>query len=605
MPDENEVYLAVPYLNEDGLELYTRLILRKLVSLVISSNTNIHDYEQEYSATPEVKVVTIGNDIEKDEIYNLPLSYGVGSHQLRITVSGYMMYPGVDYEEVGEEGQTSNQIKFLTSIEAGSILGAIVYPKQFSFGRNINVSNLVAPSLAISDDPSSLLSLDENDKAIVEASKVQAIVDSNDERCLHIEGEETVVGQKTFISPLKIDLSAADLSDGETQTALEVSFKANGMDYDLKPIHVVAGSQTDEPYSGALMFGSNTGCTWIGSGESLLALPTLFSADGIDFANDESVIITSDSKISFYSGCINEGINYIKAAEFLPDGSTRIYGPAYAPTPPLGDHSTRIATTEFVKIASISVDEEQEITGQKTFTTSPIVPTPDVEEFGNLAASTQFVKDAAVLLYEDQDVSGEKRFLSDVTVYNSAPVLELSSTTASKGVSPENRIESGIEISDRIGHPLGSIVHRYETTGESTVILKAAVASAPDANTFASMGISVDTEGHAKTFAPNPPVGDSSTRIATTKFVYDTLASFKEALVNALREKLVSGIIEEEDDDGLPDPFDFAWEPSNSVDAPSELDTYPDPEPDPEPEPEPDPEPDPEPSPDTEPIDEP
>ena len=126
--------------------MYTRLILRKLVSLVISSNTNIHDYEQEYSATPEVKVVTIGNDIERDEIYNLPLSYGVGSHQLRITVSGYMMYPGEDYEEVGEEGQTSNQIKFLTSIEAGSILGAIVYPKQFSFGRNINVSNLVAQS---------------------------------------------------------------------------------------------------------------------------------------------------------------------------------------------------------------------------------------------------------------------------------------------------------------------------------------------------------------------------------------------------------------------------------------------------------------------------
>jgi hypothetical protein len=564
MPDENEVYLAVPYLNEDGLELYTRLILRKLVSLVITSNANVHDYEQEYNANPEVKVVTIPEDIEPDTVYNIPLSYGVGSHQLRVTVSGYMMYPGVDYEEVGEEGEISNQVKFLTSIQRGSILGVIVYPRQFSFGRNINVSSLVAPELAISNDPTSLLTLDEDGKAIVKSSTVTELIQSNDVSCLHKEGEEDVVGQKTFKTPLKVDLTGIELQDGQTQPVVNLSFNANGMEYNLKPINVIAGSQTDEAYSGALIVGSNTGCTWIGSGESLLNLPSSFSRDGIDFANDESVIVSSDTKISFYVGCANEGSNYMKAAEFLSDGSTRIIGPAFAPTPLPSDNSTRIATTEYVKNVALSIDGDQEIDGQKTFIVSPMAPTPDVEVSGDIVATAQFVKNACVLLYEDQDIPSQKKFLSAVQISNASPTLELDGERSIKGTPPTNRIESAVQIRDRLGNLLGSLGHRYEPSGESAIVLKAVNATSPEANSLTSMGIAVDHQGNARTFAPTPAAGDSSSKIATTKFVYDTLLAFKNALVSALQERLVSGEIEGEGDES-PDMFDFVWGPTNEV----------------------------------------
>lgn len=564
MPDENEVYLAVPYLNEDGLELYTKLILRRLVNLVISSNTNVHDYEQEYNANPEVKVETIRNDIEPDTTYNLPLSYGVGSHQLRVTVSGYMMYPGVDYEEIGEEGEISNQIKFLTSIQAGSVLGVIVYPRQFSFGRNINVSSIVAPELAISSKSSSLLTLDEDGKAIVERSTIEEIAEANDALFLHKEGEEDVIGQKTFKTPLNVDLTGTELQNGQTQPVVNLSFNANGMEYNLKPINVIAGSQTDEAYSGALIVGSNTGCTWIGSGESLLNLPTSFSRDGIDFANDESVIVSSDTKISFYVGCANEGSSYLKAAEFLSDGTTRLIGPAFAPTPLPSDNSTRIATTEYVKNVALSIDGDQEIDGQKTFIVSPMVPTPDVEVSGDIVATAQFVKNACVLLYEDQDVPSQKNFLSNVKITNGSPVLELNNDRAIKGTPPAKRMESTVEVHDRLGNLLGSIGHRYEPSGESSIVLKAVNATTPEANSLTSMGIGVDNLGNARTFAPTPPAGDSSSKIATTKFVYDTLQAFKDAFVSALQEILVAGEIEGEGD-GNPKLFDFNWGPSSVI----------------------------------------
>lgn len=391
MPEENEVYLAVPYLNEDGLELYTRLILRKLAGLVISSTTNIHDYEQEYNANPEVKVVTIQNDIEPGTIYRLPLSYGVGSHQLRVTVSGYMMYPEVDYEEVGEEGEISNQVKFLTTIQARSILGVIVYPRQFSFGRNINVSSLVAPELAISDNPTSLISLDENGKAIVEASTVKNLIQENDVSYVHIEGNETVIGQKTFKTPLIVDLSETNIQGSQLQSIMKLDIQTNGMQYNLTPINIIAGSRSSDEYSGVLAIGSNAGSTWIGSGKSLLELPNSFARDELDFAENKSVVLSSDADISFYVGYSTENSNYFKVAEFLSDGTTQFNGPAFAPTPSLEDNSTRIATTEYVKNVAMSLDGDQEIGGQKSFINSPTAPTPNTGDSSEALATTEFV----------------------------------------------------------------------------------------------------------------------------------------------------------------------------------------------------------------------
>lgn len=557
MPEDNEVYLAVPYLNEDGLELYTKLILRKLAGLVISSNTNIHDYEQEYSANPQVEVVTLPNAISPDTIWNLPVSYGVGTGQLRVTVSGYIMYPGIDYEEVGNAGEISNQIKFLTSIDAGSILGVVVYPKQFSFGRNINISNLMAPELALSTSQTSLLSVDEDQRIVLEKSSIQDLIDASIEGVLHSEGAEEIVGQKTFFKPLNVDATALNLTRNQIQAIVNASFKANGMQYDLQPISVIAGTETDSPYNGALMIGSNTGCTWIGAGESFFALPTIFNGMGIDFAEEESIILTSDTKIAFYVGCGNDGANIRKAAEFGSDGSTTIYGPAYAPTPPLDDVSTRIATTEFVRQTSFQLNGEQVIDGQKTFLISPIVPTPDFNANDLSAATVEFVKTNAVLLTTDQHVDGKKTFRMNLKVSNSDPFLDIVEEQSVKGTKPSRMTESGVSFYDRIGNVLGTIKHRYETTGESSIILQAMDATSEESSERTSLGIAIDSEGHSKTFAPTPPVGDASSRIATTKHVDDTLNAFKAALIKMLQRVAVVGDFDDEEPTEL--DFDFTW----------------------------------------------
>ncbi len=495
MPEDNEVYLAVPYLNEDGLELYTKLILRKLAGLVISSNTNIHDYEQEYSANPQVEVVTLPNVISPDTVWNLPVSYGVGTGQLRVTVSGYIMYPGIDYEEVGNAGEISNQIKFLTSIDAGSILGVVVYPKQFSFGRNINISNLMAPELALSTSQTSLLSVDEDQRIVLETSTIQDLIDASIEGVLHSEGTEEVVGQKTFFKPLNVDATALNLTRNQIQAIVNASFKANGMQYDIQPISVIAGAETDSPYNGALMVGSNTGCTWIGAGESFFALPSTFNGMGIDFAEEESIILTSDTKIAFYVGCGNDGANIHKAAEFSSNGSTTIYGPAYAPTPPLDDSSTRIATTEFVKQTSFQLNGDQIIDGVKTFVVSPLAPTPEFNANDLSVATVEFVKTNAVLLTTNQRIDGVKTFNSNVKVSNSDPTLDIIEEQSIKGTRPSRRSESGMSFYDRVGNALGMVRHRYDPNGESSITIQAIDASSEESTTTASIGIAFDADG--------------------------------------------------------------------------------------------------------------
>ena len=559
MPEENEVYLAVPYLNEDGLELYTKLILKKLSSLVITSNTNIHDYEQEYSANPAVEVRTLEAGIEADSTYVLPLSYGVGSGQLRITVSGYIMYPGIDYEEIGNDGDISNQVKFLSNIEAGSILGIIVYPKQFSFGRNINVSNVVVPNLAISENPSSILNLDEDGKLILTQSTIEEIAERKMEGVLHSEGEETVGGQKIFKTSLKVDLSDTDMYANQILPVMDLSFQANGINYAMHPLNVIAGHESNEAYNGALMIGSTTGCTWIGSGDSFLSLPNAFDGAGIDFSADESVIVSSDTKISFYVGCANDGLSFIKAAEFASNGATTLYGPAFAPTPPLDDSSTRIATTEFVRQTTLDAVGDQSIDGIKTFLSSPVAPTPSDESNDGTAATTEFVKNVSVLLTNEQEIDGKKTFNINPVISGASPRLEVISEMVVKETLPSRRIESGIDIYDRTGAVLGRLIQRYDSNGESSMILE--VEGSSETST-SSIGIAIDANGNSRTFAPTPPAGNSSSRIATTKFVDDSLNSFRDAVISKMRD-----VLSAYERNGNAESIDyyFNWKETNSV----------------------------------------
>ena len=384
MPEENEVYLAVPYLNKTGLETYTRLLLRKMVGLVLTSTTNIASYEEEYSANPDVSVQTTETEIEPGGIWTLPIAYGVGTGQLRVTVSGYIMYPGIDYEEVGTAGEASYQIEFKTHIASGSVIGAIVYPRQFSFGRSINVNTVAAPELAISSSPDNLAVLDENGKLLVSRSEIESFCNASVEDCVHRQGDETISGQKTFTEAPKISFLENNLSNGQTAALLEASYLANGMQYSVTPISVLAGHATDEPYSGTVLVGSNTGCTWIGSGESFLNLPETLDSSGVDFANDESVIVSSDSKFTVYVGCANDGSSAIKALQIDADGTVNVPVALKVPTASLNDNSDTVATTAYVRQAAAEMIQSM---------------TAEITSIASTEGSSELQWDSEVILY--------------------------------------------------------------------------------------------------------------------------------------------------------------------------------------------------------------
>ena len=546
MPEENEVYLAVPYLNKVGLETYTRLLLRKMVGLVLTSSTNIASYEEEYSANPEVSVQTTDMDIEPGGLWTLPITYGVGTGQLRVTVSGYIMYPGIDYDEVGEQGEASYQIEFKTHIASGSVIGAIVYPKQFSFGRNINVNSIVAPEATISSSSDNLIQLDGDRRLIVSRSAIEAMNSSVSEECVHKQGDETVNGKKTFKQAPKISLIDTDLSNTETLPLLEAAFKANGIQYSVKPMSIVAGRETDEGYSGTVMIGSNTGCTWIGSGESFLNLPEAFNSSGIDFANDESVIISSDSKFSVYVGCSNDGSSFVKAMQINDNGEASFPVALKAKTMPETDQSDNVATTEFVKNVAVNAYNDSSVYGVLTFVNSPLVPTAPIGTDSDAAASTKFVNQNAVLLQGSQTIDGEKKFNEDIAVSNAAPEIQLESTRAKKGILPSNIIDSGVSVIDSNGSQLGAVRHKYSPTGESSVSLVAYETAQATSTASASIGIAIATDGKPRTFAPTPPLNDASTQIATTAFVADALDSLRNE-IKLMLENMITGMIDEEE----------------------------------------------------------
>jgi len=357
MPDD-EVYLALPYLNEEGLELYTKLILRKLASLVISSSSNINDYENEYSANPEVSARLIQQDIEPEDIITLSASYGVGSGNLHLTAAGCTLYGGIDYEEIGDAGDYSNQVKSKIHIDAGSVLGCVVFPKQFSFGRNINVASIVSPESSLSTSLDNMASLDSNGKIIVDKNAVQGAIDDAISACVHQSGNETVSGTKTFTSAVNIDSTAIEMHNTQVQNLLTASFNANGSEYSVSPISVVAGRTAGSAGNGTVAFGSGSGCTWIGSGESISSMPTALNLSGVDFSADESVIITSDDGVSVYVGCSDDGQSYTKAMEIDSLGNAKFHGELEAKTQSAGDSSTKAATTEFVANALSSLRSE-------------------------------------------------------------------------------------------------------------------------------------------------------------------------------------------------------------------------------------------------------
>ena len=124
----------------------------------------------------------------------------------------------------------------------------------------------------------------------------------------------------------------------------------------------------------------------------------------------------------------------------------------------------------------------------------------------------------------------------NINIAKTTPCYNLQTTNYVKGTPPKSTLYSGFLSRDSEGTTVNNSIAGVQgvvsgTTGNHTAQL---LAYKPVSGSSAESHISITypATGDPYTYAPNPPTGDSSTKIATTKFVMDAIAALKKELSN-------------------------------------------------------------------------
>lgn len=115
---------------------------------------------------------------------------------------------------------------------------------------------------------------------------------------------QTITGRKTFTAYPIIDLTATNLAASTQSVVLQAKYKSNNLTFTSALISVLGSTQTAANNFDVRM-GSATGATWISAGENGSHLH-----EYVPIENNESVWISADSQIKFYTGCSNDGATY-------------------------------------------------------------------------------------------------------------------------------------------------------------------------------------------------------------------------------------------------------------------------------------------------------
>lgn len=198
-----------------------------------------------------------------------------------------------------------------------------------------------------------------------------------------------------------------------------------------------------------------------------------------------------------------------------------------APTPPDGDESNKVATTQFVWDAItdkhsadgtlMRTNNNQTVTGVKTFSTSPLVPTPTRGDSSTKTANTAFV----------QDIKWSK------TITGALPA------------NPDSLIAD---------MPVGALVH-YDGD-EAVQYLTPDAADARYVSLTANQTVAGTKTFSASPLVPTPNAQDSSQKAANTYFVQQWLATKVSAAdftstLQSLTDALNDAMASKADDNGV------------------------------------------------------
>lgn len=101
---------------------------KKISELTSASNVRYNDIvmilqngQNKQATVDEVRVtnrelITLSNTINSNENYTLPLKYEVGNDSLEVYYCDTKLKKNVDYNEIGNTGEISNTIQFLSSV---------------------------------------------------------------------------------------------------------------------------------------------------------------------------------------------------------------------------------------------------------------------------------------------------------------------------------------------------------------------------------------------------------------------------------------------------------------------------------------------------------
>lgn len=260
------------------------------------------------------------------------------------------------------------------------------------------------------------------------------------------------------------------------------------------------------------------------------------------------------------TGYVTLELTDILRAGGAPIDSPRFTGRATAPTPNEANFSDRIATTKFVKraiddldltlsawVENLIAETQDQIydhvheiyapLDSPHFTGTPTAPTPDPASSNGNIATTAFVKNyiasivAGVATFNNR--AGHVTFeASDITGVGGALLASPAFTGSPTAPTPpagnnSTRIATTAFVTNAINTALGDVVNSFNGRhGNVTLTLTdiTNVGGAPR-NSPAFQGSPT---------APTPQPGDSSTRLATTAFVTNEIATLNSLLTNQI-----------------------------------------------------------------------
>lgn len=232
---------------------------------------------------------------------NLYLNYKDASHYVKVDANDNVLATGdvVAY--------ATGNYDIVSPIAGTGVLGMVKVGSGLSIAADGTLSvDGSAGGLDVAAMWTELAKADANKKIDISHLPISAL----DGKYVTLDTAQNITAVKTFKAAPVIDLTGTNqTAAGNQVTMLTIKQKVNNQQYSIPVISGIVTNAADNNYNFDVRIGSTTGATWISAGENGTTL-----ANTLPIYNNESVWITADNDIKFYTGCNNEGTSYTYSA---------------------------------------------------------------------------------------------------------------------------------------------------------------------------------------------------------------------------------------------------------------------------------------------------